>query len=224
MGNGPGKKDLRPPRHSLGVRTKKLTGAFSGLHNWAQVSCVIPTLVPKSPLLATGYTILPPRGSSSAIMSVGTYSLSGSFTYPTSTLFKASEDIPVTNEGPTMTFVSSDLSPIWSGSTVFSSGYMWSSFSFHQPSSTNYAGQPTSLPASVSCTPGTTVFNTNNNNTYAALCFAQGDPEYGPMGVGNISASQWAAMSFDEVLQTYVDVLTPKVGGPLTSGLWRFHP
>ena len=124
MGNGPGKKDLRPPRHSLGVRTKKLTGAFSGLHNWAQVSCVIPTLVPKSPLLATGYTILPPRGSSSAIMSVGTYSLSGSFTYPTSTLFKASEDIPVTNEGPTMTFVSSDLSPIWSGSTVFSSGYM----------------------------------------------------------------------------------------------------
>jgi hypothetical protein len=102
---------------------------------------------------------------------------------------------------------------------------MWSSGAARQPgyrNATTTPGAPAAVkPASLTIDAASTVFN-NANYTVASECFAQGDPQLGPKGLELISPAEWEKMSFDEVIRRHVEALSPRVGGPLTSGTQDF--
>lgn len=93
---------------------------------------------------------------------VGTYTLEAgaSFSYPIPTTFRASEDIVIGNEGPSMNFKEVDVPSLWNGNSVFSSGYMYTSYPHGKPAYLTIDEAQSTAPPSISFLPGTTVFNT----------------------------------------------------------------
>ena len=135
------------------------------------------------------------------------------------TAFKVTSDYPLSsNAGPSMSFDYCDLSWMYTGTQTVSSGFMWTSNPAGKPSYLNTARALTTAPATISLSTSTTVFSSNQHNTFTATCFAQGDPATGSKGMQNLNSTQWEAMNFDEAIAYCVSALTPKVGGPLTSG------
>ena len=210
-------------------------------------SNVFPLFAPSTVLLANGSKLAGGNGVVTAGNGgVGIFTLGqgNNYSYPTTTAFIVIGDGPVSpGQGPTSGFFGLDVAQLYTGNTVMSNGYMWASYPRGRPS---YLAQGVQVARPPSITVAADTLFQNASTAVAALCFAQGDPEFGSQvhrniflfcpptphsyiilplpiltvmkGLELINNAQWAAMSFQQVITKHVLALTPRVGGPLTNG------
>ena len=150
-------------------------------------SNTFPLFAPSTVLLANGSKL---AGTGNGFVTagnggVGIYTLGqDNYSYPTTTAFIVIGDGPVPpSQGPTSSFFGVDVPQLYTGNTVVSNGYVWASYPRGRPA---YVGQGVLVAKPSSITVAADTLFQNASTAVAALCFAQGDPEFGSQVHRNI--------------------------------------